>query len=108
MSGRELEAELAKRSDHRTTIVGTLLDKEDGVLRGIGEAEKDRARVADEEIMHTVARQRIANLLGLSIVKVCGHSRATREDAPHTSAGILPSSRRTDRARRPIPACGYG
>src|SRR5262249_55721083 len=99
------EAELAERRDQGASVRDGFLDEDVGVLGGVREAVEDRARLADEQIPDAVAREGVADLLCLGVVKSRGHIPATRGGSPRTTAGTRPSFRRSGTARRRGPAC---
>src|SRR5262249_40094753 len=99
----QFEAELAQGGDDRTAVLRALLHEEIRVLRGVGEAEEDGAGLADEEIPDALARERVADLLGLAVLKRA-HTPASPAGSPRTSGGSRRSCRRRGTARRRAPA----
>src|SRR5437667_7929132 len=58
---RQCKSQLSERRHHRPPVADALLDEQVRVLRRIREAEKDRARLPEEEVPHAVAGEGVAN-----------------------------------------------
>src|SRR5437879_6442219 len=96
----EGERQVAQSQRRGRAILRALFDEKVCVLRGIGEAEENRAGFAEEEIADAVALEAVSNFLRLPVFK-CGHNPASPAGSPHTSAGNRPSCRKPGTARRP-------
>ena len=86
------EAQRDEGLDQGLAIGGTTLDEDVGVLSRVGEPEENGARLAEEQIADTVARERIAELLGLGVLKPAGHSPGSSASCLHTTDDSRPWS----------------
>lgn len=89
----EREPQFSQRGDDCATVLGALLHEKIGVLGGVGEAEQNGARFADEEIPHVVMREDVADFLGLPVLKRA-HSPANPGGCLRTSGDSRRSCRR--------------
>jgi len=99
----ETKAQIAERGDDRAAVCRRRLYKHISILRGVGKAKKDRARLP-YEVSHAVAIKCVANLLSLSILKR-GHTPTNRADSPRTIDDNQRSNPMSGTARHPSPVC---
>jgi len=101
---REVEPQLEEGGDQRRAVGRIPGDEDVRILCRVGEAEQDGARLAEEQVAHAVLRERIADLLGLAILKR-GHNPASPAGSPRTTAGTPRSSPTSGRSRRRGRVC---
>ena len=101
------EAELAQRRHQSLAIVRPALGEKIDILRGVGEAEQDRAGLAEEQVAHAVPKQCGVEFFCLAILKR-GHSLTTMGAATRTIGDNPPSAQTSERMRHPGRACAYG